>query len=117
MLSVWKYSYALAVVSAFVVILTAAYILWTIQRVYLGAEYKGPNGEALTPISLRELAIATPLLTLAVVFGVYPNCVLKYIEPSVNAQIDQLAAWTQRYDENRELDPLSGDDDQITAAK
>ena len=46
-LSVWKYSMALAVISASVVILTAAYILWTIQRVYLGPEYKGPHGEGI----------------------------------------------------------------------
>ena len=57
-LSVWKYSQLLAVISAAVVILTAAYILWAIQRVYLGAEYKGPHGEALTPMTPREFAIA-----------------------------------------------------------
>ena len=38
-----------------VVILTAGYILWTIQRVYLGPEYKGPHGEALTPMTRREI--------------------------------------------------------------
>ena len=38
-LSVWNYSHVLAVISASVVILTAGYILWAIQRVYLGAEY------------------------------------------------------------------------------
>ncbi len=42
----WNYSKALAVVAASVVILTAGYILWTIQRVYLGPEYKGPHGDA-----------------------------------------------------------------------
>ena len=50
-LSVWNFSTALAVVSAAVVILTAGYILWAIQRVYLGAEYKGPHPEALTPMT------------------------------------------------------------------
>ena len=65
-LSVWNYSKALAVIAAAVVILTAGYILWAIQRVYLGAEYKGPHAEALTPITLRELAIAAPLLALAI---------------------------------------------------
>ena len=45
-LSVWNFSHALAVISASVVILTAAYILWTLQRVYLGPEYKGPHAEA-----------------------------------------------------------------------
>ncbi len=33
------------------VILTAAYILWTLQRVYLGPEYKGPHGEHLHPMT------------------------------------------------------------------
>ncbi len=63
---------ALAVVAASVVILTAGYILWTIQRVYLGPEYKGPHAEALTPMTRREVAIAAPLLALAILFGVYP---------------------------------------------
>ena len=44
-ISVWSFSWILAVIAASVVILTAAYILWAIQRVYLGAEYKGPNEE------------------------------------------------------------------------
>ncbi len=63
-LSVWNYSKALAVISASVVILTAGYILWTMQRVYLGPEYKGPHGDHLTPMTPRELAIAAPLLAL-----------------------------------------------------
>ncbi len=42
-LSVWNFSKTLAVISAFAVILTAAYILWTLQRVYLG-----PNTRART---------------------------------------------------------------------
>ncbi len=45
---VWNYSTVLAVISASVVIITAAYILWTIQRVYLGPEYKGPHAEDFT---------------------------------------------------------------------
>ncbi len=116
-LSVWKYSYVLAVISASVVILTAGYILWTIQRVYLGAEYKGPHGEALTPISIRELAIATPLLVMAVVFGVYPNCLLRYMQPSIDRQVEQLAAWTQLYDERETAaNPLGSEDGQLATA-
>jgi NADH-quinone oxidoreductase subunit M len=39
-LSVWKFKYWMAVVSAAVVILTAGYILWAVQRVYLGPNTK-----------------------------------------------------------------------------
>jgi NADH-quinone oxidoreductase subunit M len=92
----WKYSMALAVVAASVVILTAGYILWTIQRVYLGPQYKGPHGEALTPMTRREVAIAAPLLAFAILFGVYPKAMLDYMEPSVNRMVDNLTQWTQR---------------------
>ncbi len=95
-LSVWRFSEVLAVISAFTVILTAAYILWTLQRVYLGAEYKGPHGEALTPITPRELGIAAPILFFAILFGVYPRAVLDYMEPSVTKTASSLAEWTER---------------------
>jgi NADH-quinone oxidoreductase subunit M len=95
-LSVWKFSVALAVMSAAVVILTAGYILWAIQRVYLGPEYKGPHGEALTPMTFREMAIGVPLLVLAIVFGVYPTALLDYMTPSVNKTVVELTEWTKR---------------------
>jgi len=94
-LSVWKYSMALAVISAAVVILTAGYILWTLQRVYLGPEYKGPHPESLVPITWREFSIAAPLLALAIWFGVYPRAVLDYMEPSVSQTVTNLADWAK----------------------
>ena len=94
-LSAWNYSHVYAALSAFTVILTAGYILRAIQRVYLGAEYRGPHEEALTPLTRRELAIATPLVFLAVVFGVYPQSLFEYLTPSVNQQVETLATWTR----------------------
>ncbi len=116
-LSVWKYSILLAVISAAVVILTAGYILWAIQRVYLGAEYKGPHGENLTPITWRELLIAIPLMIMAIVFGVYPKTLLDYMEPSVNRQVDQLTAWKQEHDERETAaKPKTIEEGQMAAA-
>jgi NADH-quinone oxidoreductase subunit M len=94
-LSSWNFSRVLAAVSAFTVILTAAYILWAIQRVYLGAEYKGPHGDHLTPITPRELAIATPLVFFAILFGVAPQLLFNYVTPTVNRQVETLADWTR----------------------
>jgi NADH-quinone oxidoreductase subunit M len=94
-LSVWKFSIVLAIVSAAVVILTAGYILWAIQRVYLGAEYRGPHGDHLTPINARELCVAVPLFVLAIVFGIFPNTILRYMNATVDAQVEQLATWTE----------------------
>jgi len=95
-LSVWNYSYLLAVISAFVVILTAGYILWAVQRVYLGAEYKGPHEEALVPIKPREFAIGGTLFALALLFGIFPHqTVMKYMDATIDQQTDQLAEWTR----------------------
>jgi NADH-quinone oxidoreductase subunit M len=98
-LSVWNYNMILAVVAASVVILTAGYILWTIQRVYLGPEYKGPRAEAITPATTREIAILAPLLALAIVLGVYPKALLNYTSPSVQRTVTGLARWTQEVKE------------------
>ena len=95
-LSVWKFNIPLAVISASVVILTAGYILWAVQRVYLGAEYKGPHPEALTPMTFREFAIAAPLLAFAILFGVYPRALLEYMQPSVDQTVVALTDWTKK---------------------
>ncbi|MFN3152845.1 NuoM family protein [Bremerella sp.] len=94
-LSVWKLSATLAAISAAVVILTAAYILWAIQRVYLGAEYRGPHSEDLSEINLREMAIALPLCALAVVLGVFPATMFRYMDATVDQQVADLVEWTE----------------------
>ncbi|WP_254509762.1 complex I subunit 4 family protein [Anatilimnocola floriformis] len=95
-LSVWKFSMLLAVVSAAVVILTAAYILWALQRVYLGAEYKGPHGDHITPSNGRENLIGITLLLFAILFGIMPyQTVLKYMDKTITRQTSDLAKWTR----------------------
>jgi NADH-quinone oxidoreductase subunit M len=106
-LSSWNYSRTLAVVSAFTVILTAAYILWAIQRVYLGAEYKGPHGDHLTPMTGRELAIAAPLVFLAILFGVAPQLIFNYVTPTVNKQVETLSEWTREVG-SKAAQPVAG---------
>ena len=101
LLGTWNFSRVLAIISAAVVILTAGYILWTIQRVYLGPEYRGPHGDALTPMTGREKAIGGTLLAFAILFGVYPRAVFRYMAPSVNQTVEQLAEWTKRHDEEQ----------------
>ncbi|MBN1489528.1 MAG: NADH-quinone oxidoreductase subunit M, partial [Phycisphaerae bacterium] len=61
----------MAVAAAFGIVLTAAYILWMIQRVYLGPQR--PEFARLTDATGREVFILTPLAVLAVVLGVLPR--------------------------------------------
>src|SRR4030095_4500594 len=93
----------MAVVSAAVVIRTAGYILWAVQRVYLGPEYKGPHEDHLTPSNFRENLIATVLLVFAILFGIFPYqfpggtpSVLEYMNATINKQVADLDAWTRR---------------------
>jgi NADH-quinone oxidoreductase subunit M len=108
-LSVWKFSIGLAVISAAVVILTAGYILWALQRVYLGPEYKGPHPEALTPMTGREFAIAAPLLALAIYFGVNSQSMLNYMKPSVDKTVVELADWTKENRKEKPPQPATAD--------
>ena len=61
----------MAIIAAFGVVITAAYILWMIQRVYLGqappqyAEFPEANG--------REIFILTPFAVLALALGIFPS--------------------------------------------
>ncbi|MBN2578666.1 MAG: NADH-quinone oxidoreductase subunit M [Pirellulales bacterium] len=100
----WSYSAALAVVAASVVILTAGYILWTIQRVYLGPEYKGPHPEALTPITRREVAVAAPLLAFAILLGVYPQALFNYTSPTIDQTVHRLSDWARQHDQEQSLE-------------
>jgi len=94
-LSSWKYSMPLAVISAAVVVLTASYILWSIQRVYLGAEYKGPHGDHITPSNTRENLIGMTILGFCILLGVLPyQTVFRFMEKTIDRQVDQLTEWT-----------------------
>ncbi len=114
-LSVWKFSMVLAVFSASVVILTAAYILWAMQRVYLGAEYKGPHGDHLHPTNLRENMIGFTLLVFAIIFGVFPYTVLQYMEKTITRQVNDLAAWTRDVKEKDLVPPATTEEPAATS--
>ncbi len=75
LLGAWKPYPVLTVIGASAVVLTAAYMLWTMQRMYLGK----PNEKylSLAEIGPRELWVTlAPLAVIVVVLGVRPNIVL-----------------------------------------
>ena len=90
-LSSWNYSPLLAIIAASGVILTAGYILWTVQRVYLGPEYKGPHPEALSDMDSRETFIAATLMAFAILLGVLPNTMFSIMDKSTTALTASMA--------------------------
>lgn len=91
-LSTWNYNRLFAILAAATVVLTAAYILWTLQRVFLGtnAAYKD-----YPDITFRELLCITPLIVLAVLLGIFPSLLVNWMEPSVTGLVDSLAPLTR----------------------
>lgn len=99
-LSTWNFSppgfpaagMVFAILAALTVVLTAAYILWTLQRVYLGTN---PAYRDYPDITFREVLCILPLVILAVALGVLPNqLLLAWMEPSVTGLVDSLAQLT-----------------------
>jgi NADH-quinone oxidoreductase subunit M len=80
------------IVSVSGVVLTAAYMLWTYQRVFLGPvneKYK-----ALPEINARELATLVPLAVITVLVGIYPKFALDLLNTSMTALSKVIEAKT-----------------------
>lgn len=69
------------------VVLTAAYILWTVQRVYLGP-IRVEKYRTFPDMSFREWFALTPLAALCVIVGVWPMSILTYMDESLNAIVE-----------------------------
>ncbi len=68
-------------VAATAVILSAAYMLWMVQRVFFGeASHRETHG--LTDINTREIMTALPFVVLVIVMGLMPQPFLERLEPS-----------------------------------
>jgi len=88
-MAAWNYSPWLAVPAVLSVILTAGYLLWTWQRVYLGTN---PQTAAFPEVTPREAAVLVPFAVLAILLGVLPGLVLNWMEPSVGGWVENMAA-------------------------
>ncbi len=86
----WGVGVTFSVLAALTVVLTAAYILWTIQRVFMG---QNPAYKNFKDMDLREVVAAAPLVVGAVLFGVAPFLILSWMEPSVTGLINALASF------------------------
>jgi NADH-quinone oxidoreductase subunit M len=87
-LATWNFSKVLAILAALTVVLTAAYILWTLQRVYFGVN---PAYKDYTDMDLREVAIASPLLIFSVLLGIFPSYfLLSWMSPSIEGFVNAL---------------------------
>ena len=70
LMGAWRVYPVLTIISAVGILLGAAYFLWTIQRMFLGAENEDWKG--LPDVNGRELLTLVPLGVLVILLGVLP---------------------------------------------
>ena len=89
MVAVWKFCWGLATLAILATILTAAYLLWAWQRVFLGVN---PDTAKFPDVNAREVAVLLPFVLLSIALGIAPGwLVYQWAEPSVFAWVSQLA--------------------------
>jgi NADH-quinone oxidoreductase subunit M len=79
----------ITMISAIGVVIGAAYVLWMLQRVFLGP--RNPKYDALPEISPREMFTLVPIGMIVLLLGVYPMPVLDLMKVTLNNLIQVVA--------------------------
>jgi len=88
-LAAWNFSPVLAITAILATVLTAGYLLWTWQRVFLGTN---PAWAPLRDLTVREAVVLLVFVLLAVALGIFPQfLLLSWVEPSVTGLVESLA--------------------------
>lgn len=87
------------IASVFGIIVSAAYYLWTLQRMFFGKYWtRQPEWDALMKdLTIREWLMLAPLAVLVVLFGVFPSILLEPIDKSLQFFVESLQAQGQLF--------------------
>ena len=75
----------LTIVSTLGILLGAGYMLWTLQRVFLGGLRE--KWSSLKDLNFREYVMFVPLTAIIIFVGIYPSSMLNLMNSSVNAMV------------------------------
>ena len=84
----------LVCISAVGILITAAYMLWMYQRVFLG-----PLNEKwawLKDMDYREIITLVPLVILMLLLGIYPKFLMMFYDASIGALVEKLTVYAPR---------------------
>jgi NADH-quinone oxidoreductase subunit M len=80
----------ITIISVTGIIITAGYILWTVQRIFLGnLQEKHQTLQDLTP---REMLAFLPLIILIILLGIYPAPAIELMNASLSHLVDVVTA-------------------------
>jgi NADH-quinone oxidoreductase subunit M len=89
MLGAWQWDPRYVYAAGLGVILSAVYMLWMFQRVYLGTVTHQENA-ALPDLQPREWAAVVPLCAMAIFMGVAPAIFTRPMEPAVSRIVERV---------------------------
>ncbi len=82
MLGAFQTFRTLTIIGAITIVFTAGYMLWTLQRVFLGT--LPDKWKDLTDMDGREMVMLVPLAAIIIFLGIYPSPVLDLMNSSMN---------------------------------
>lgn len=82
------------VLAATGVVLGAAYMLMLYQKMMFGP-IRNPENEKLTDLSNREVLVLIPIAVLCFIIGMFPQPLIKTIEPSANQIVEYIEPYMQ----------------------
>lgn len=83
------------------VILSAVYMLWSLQRIIFNP-LSNPENKHLPDVNWREAGMLLPLCAMLVWFGVHPAPVLRRMEPSLTRLVEQVHGRLPEQASNRQ---------------
>ncbi|WP_044201667.1 NuoM family protein [Flammeovirga sp. OC4] len=80
----------MTIVATLGLVLSAAYYLWAMQRIFLGKYHLKDESmdEKLKDLTKRELLMLSPLAVITLVLGIYPKLLINLIEGSVTVFVE-----------------------------
>ncbi len=78
-IGVFRVNKIFAIIAAFGVVLGAVYMLWLYARVIFG-EVKNDKITSIKDVNKTELIVLSVIAFLVILLGIYPSCVLRYID-------------------------------------
>jgi NADH-quinone oxidoreductase subunit M len=79
----------ITIISTLGILLGAGYMLWSLQRVFLGNLREKWSG--LSDLNFREYVMFIPLTAIIIFVGIYPSSMLNLMNSSVNAMVKFMA--------------------------
>ncbi len=85
LLGAYKFHPILTIVSTLGILLTAAYVLWTIQRMFLG---KAKEEHSFADLTGTEAFMLIPLAVVTIFLGVYPGPMMDLVDGPLASLIE-----------------------------